>query len=148
MRVCTFMSTDIAARITIQVMSTPRGGRPRGKHQKTLEKERDAAEKKDPALKEARLASVSVLRAQFFGGTARASASTIPATVPATAPADESACAEAADEEHILESSEQPPSAPAEEEDRHVRIRDEERGPFKTKKIPQPTAERGEKCIH
>ena len=116
MRVCTFMSTDIAARITIQVMSTPRGGRPRGKHQKTLEKERDAAEKKDPALKEARLASVSVLRAQFFGGTARASASTIPATVPATAPADESACAEAADEEHILESSEQPPSAPAEED--------------------------------
>jgi len=117
MRVCTFMSTDVAARITIQVMSTPQGGRPKGKHQKTLDKERDAAEKKDPALKKARLASVKQLRAQFFGGAARASSSTPPATVPATATAEESACAEAAHEEQILESSEhRPPSSPAEED--------------------------------
>jgi hypothetical protein len=110
------MSTEIAARITIQVMSTPQGGRPKGKHQKTLDKERDNAEKKDPALKKARLASVKQLQTQFFGGAARASSSTPPATVPATVTAEESTCAEAAHGEQILESSKQPPSSPAEED--------------------------------
>lgn len=75
-----------------QVMS---GGRPKGKSLRTLEKEREVAEQRDPTLRTARLA----LRDVFFAprtvpAQEPASVCAPPATVPATVPAEEPVCAD------------------------------------------------------